>query len=98
MPEDEEGSIEETASAPTESPETASVEEREEDGPERVPMLKGNDIPWHAVEIIQQMPKDVKPLGFMQAQVNTIIVTADGFFGHYDGSVQELPVTLIDIP
>lgn len=61
-----------------------------------MPMLKGPDIPWHVMEIIGGMPKGVKPLGFMQAQVNTIMVTDDGFYGHYDGTVQKLPVTLID--
>ena len=61
------------------------------DGP-----LKGPDIPWNVVEIMEAMPPKEQAIGFIKAQVNTIVVTRGGFYGHFDGKVQRLPMNLID--
>ena len=77
---------EETNSDPTPKPEST------------MPKVQGSAIPWRVMEIIEAMPDEAKPIGFIHAQVNTIVITENGFYGHYDGQVQRLPMTLVDIP
>jgi len=76
---------------------TVSDSRADADSPEAaMPKLQGAEIPWRVMEIIVAMPDDVKPIGFIRAQVNTIVITENGFYGHYDGNIQKLPMTLVD--
>ena len=75
--------------------EDETIEDTEATGQENSP-LRGSDIPWQAMEILESLPDDEVVVGFIQAQTNCIVITKGGFYGHYDGSVQRLPMKLID--
>lgn len=89
MPEEQEKTEEEAQpgnEATSPDPQPAEAQEK----------IKKSDVPWQVVQTEEALPDGVQVIGFFQTGNLFVLVTGEGFYGEYDGTIQKLPVKLID--